>query len=343
MGEAYPLGRVQNNRDTRATRDLSLDILKGMLVVIMTAYHAMNIFSTAGPTAYAYIRFVSGSFLVVSGYVIATFYLERFLVDWRRTSTKLEMRGLKLLIIFTTLNILIRIIGFSNPDKSQIGIYEYIRNMFDIYVVGDRRYASFQILLPLSYLLFVAPVLLALSRVSTWAFFGSFALTFMPNLFGIEWISIGFTALGAMGFFGGILANAPEKPVNIENPWTALVLLATTIFFMGYLSFNAGAYALGTFAIVKLLHDLSKAIIPENSFAIGAILLGRHSLLCYILQIIFMQLLSTGLARPRWPLGYETILVTLLTVVMLLLVCIMVERLGRRYKFVDKVYKFVFS
>jgi hypothetical protein len=26
-------------------------------------YHAMNIFSTAGPAEYAYVRFVSGSFI----------------------------------------------------------------------------------------------------------------------------------------------------------------------------------------------------------------------------------------------------------------------------------------
>ena len=60
------------------SRDLALDFVKGILVVFMVIYHAMNIFSSAGFESFRYIRFVSGSFLFISGYVIALFYEPKF-------------------------------------------------------------------------------------------------------------------------------------------------------------------------------------------------------------------------------------------------------------------------
>jgi fucose 4-O-acetylase-like acetyltransferase len=54
-------------------RDLTLDVVKGALVVLMVVCHAMNIFSIAGPDEYAYVRFVSGSFILMSCYIVARF------------------------------------------------------------------------------------------------------------------------------------------------------------------------------------------------------------------------------------------------------------------------------
>src|SRR5262245_1486476 len=102
-----------------AVRDLTLDVVKGTLVVVMVVYHAMNIFSTAGPDEYAYVRFVSGSFILMSGYIIARFDGPRFKADWRGTYQRLVARGLKLLILFTLLNLLINLTGIGNPDKVQ--------------------------------------------------------------------------------------------------------------------------------------------------------------------------------------------------------------------------------
>lgn len=48
----------------------------------MALYHAMNILSTAAPEDFVHIRFVSGSFIFLSGYAIARFHLNGFQVDW---------------------------------------------------------------------------------------------------------------------------------------------------------------------------------------------------------------------------------------------------------------------
>src|SRR5262245_25828550 len=112
------------NRDQDTTRDLPLDFVKGMLVIVMVIYHVMNIFSTARSEAYGYIRFVSGSFIFISGYIIAIFYEQKFQIDRIGTSQRLIMRGLKLLLVFTVLNILINVTGVGNPNKAQLGLQQ---------------------------------------------------------------------------------------------------------------------------------------------------------------------------------------------------------------------------
>ena len=336
-------GRPPPNGSAPAIRELTLDFVKGALVVVMVVYHAMNIFSTAGPDEYAYVRFVSGSFILMSGYIVARFYEGRFKADWRGTSRRLVVRGLKLLILFTLLNLVINLTGVGNPNKVQLGIQRYMGTLFEVYVSGEPRYASFQILLPIAYLLVAAPAVLMLGRLSKWLFVASFAMAFAPSLVGIESISLGFAALGAIGLFGGMLTNAMEKPFAMTGAWSIAGRLLASMMLMKYLDANPTTYALGTMVILKLLYDLSKAVGPRSCLARALILLGQYSLVCYIAQIIFMQAFSWALSRPRWELGYETIFVVFTTVVFLLVFGAGLATLCDRYRFVSKVYKLIFS
>lgn len=334
---------IRANGSAPAVRDPTLDLVKGALVVVMVVYHAMNIFSTAGPDAYAYVRFVSGSFILMSGYIVAKFHEARFKADWRGTSRRLVVRGLKLLMLFTLLNLLINLTGIGNPTKVQPGIQHYMSTLYEVYVAGEPRYASFQILLPIAYLLVAAPAVLMLGRLSKWLFVASFAMAFAPSLFGIESPNLDFAVLGAIGLSGGMLTNAVEKPFAMSGIWRTGGSLLASMMLMKYLSANLATYVLGTTVILKLLYDLSKAVRPGSRLAQASILLGQYSLVCYIAQIIFMQVLSWGLSRPRWELGYETIVVVFATVVFLLVLSAGLAMLRNRYRFVDTAYKLTFS
>src|SRR5437868_116543 len=123
-------------------RDHAIDFVKGALVVFMVVYHSMNILSTAGPDAFGYVRFVSSSFILLSGYIIARFYGGRFGANPAGTSKRLITRGLKLLLVFTVLNVLINMTGVGNPDKAQTGLSSYVENFAAIYVVGDSKRTS---------------------------------------------------------------------------------------------------------------------------------------------------------------------------------------------------------
>jgi hypothetical protein len=334
---------LEASHSALATRDLTLDLVKGALVVIMVVYHAMNIFSTAGPDEYAYVRFVSGSFILMSGYIVARFYEARFSADWRSTSHRLVVRGLKLLILFTLLNLLINLTGIGNPNKAQLGIQRYMSSLFEVYVSGEPGYASFQILLPIAYLLVAAPALLMLVRLRKWLFVASFAMVVASSLFGIESVNLGFAALGGIGLSGGMLTNAMERPVVMRGAWSIAGGLLASVLLMKYLSADPTTYAIGTIVILKLLYDLGKAVGPGSRLARASILLGRYSLVCYIAQIIFMQGLSRGLSRPRWELGYETILVVVGTVAFLLVLSAVLAMLCDHYRFAAKTYKLIFS
>jgi len=326
-----------------AARDLTLDVVKGALVVVMVVYHAMNIFSTAGPDEYAYVRFVSGSFILMSGYIVARFDGPRFKADWRGTSRRLVARGLKLLILFTLLNLLISLTGIGNPDKVQSDLQGYTGTLFEVYVAGEPRYASFQILLPIAYLLVTAPTVLMLGRLSKWLFVASFATAFAVSLMGIESVNLDFAILGVIGLSGGILTNSVKKPVAMTGVWSIAGSLLASVMLMKYLNANLATYALGTIVILKLLYQLSKAVGPTTALAGASILLGRYSLVCYVAQIIFMQGLSRGLSRPRWELGYETILVVVGTVAFLLVLSAVLAMLCDHYRFAAKAYKLIFS
>jgi hypothetical protein len=326
-----------------AVRDLTLDVVKGVLVVVMVVYHAMNIFSTAGPDEYAYVRFVSGSFILMSGYIVARFDGPRFKADWRGTSLRLVARGLKLLVLFTLLNLLIGLTGIGNPDKVQLDLQGYVGALYEVYVAGEPGYASFQILLPIAYLLVAAPTVLMLGRLSKWLFVASFAMACAPSLLGIDSVNLDFVVLGAIGLSGGILTNPVEKPLAMTGVWSIAGSLLASVILMKYLNANLATYALGTIVILKLLYELSKAIGPATPLARASILLGRYSLVCYIAQIIFMQGLSRGLSRPRWELGCETFLVVVGTVAFLLVLSAVLAMLCEHYRFAAKAYKLVFS
>ncbi|MCI0599282.1 MAG: hypothetical protein L0Y60_07135 [Beijerinckiaceae bacterium] len=343
MDAAAGGGAAHANGSSPAVRDLALDIVKGALVVFMVVYHAMNIFSTAGSDEFAYMRFVSGSFILMSGYIVARFYEARFKADWRGTSRRLVVRGLKLVMLFTLLNLLINLTGIGNPSKGQLGIHHYMSTLFEIYVAGEPGYASFQILLPIAYLLVAAPALLMLGRLGKRLFVVSFAMAIATSLFGIESANLGFAVLGAIGLSGGMLTNAMQTTLAMRGIWRIGGSLLASVILMKYLSTNLAAYALGTIVILKLLYDLSKAVGPGNSLARASLLLGQYSLVCYIAQIVFMQALSWGLSRPRWELGHETIFVVFATVVFLLVVSAGLAMLCGRYKFVAKACKLTFS
>jgi len=252
------------------------------------------------------------------------------------------VRGLKLLILFTLLNLLINLTGIGNPDKVQPGIQRYMNTLFEVYVSGEPRYASFQILLPIAYLLIAAPVFLALRELRLWLFAASVAMALASSLSGIESVNLEFMTLGALGISGGMLTNTLNHSFAVSGRWTIIGGLLVSIALMKFLSANLATYALGTMIILKLLYDLGKAVRVDGGLARILVLLGQYSLLCYIAQIIFMQVLYRGLSRPRWELGYEVAIIVFVTVVFLVLLSAGVAKLRDRYRFADKAYNLIF-
>src|SRR5215471_2638129 len=246
-------------------------------------------------------------------------------------------------MLFTLLNLLINLTGIGNPNKIRPGIQHYMNTLFEVYVSGEPGYASFQILLPIAYLLIAAPVFLALRELRIWLIAASSAMAFASSLFGIASVNLEFMTLGALGLSGGMLTNSAGNSFALRSSWSIIGGLLVSSALIKYLSANLATYALGTMVILKLLYDLGKAVRPESGLARMCVLLGQYSLLCYIAQIIFMHALYRELSRPRWELGYETGVIVFVTIVFLVVLSAGVAMLRDRYRFAARVYKLIFS
>ena len=325
------------------SRDLVLDFVKGILVVVMVIYHVMNIFSSASHEAFGYIRFVSGSFLFISGYIIALFYEPKYNMNKVAVTKRLVLRGFKLLLLFTALNMAINLTGVGNPNKAQLGVLHYFGNFIQVYGLGKSGVASFQILLPIAYLLTLAPLLLLLRRIKFILASVSLVAAFCLSYFEVDSVNVSLGIIGVIGLYTGMLTSQYQASYAIKSKPVILAGLVLSFFMMGYLDRNILTYALGVMVVIKLFYDLGMGINLNATINRMAVVFGQYSLLCYIAQIVLLQFLSLILYRPKWPLGIEVALLTLATCAILLVLCFLVAFLRTRNRLVDKSYKLIFA
>ena len=183
----------------------------------MIIYHTMNYFSNAKPEHYGYIRFISGSFIYISGYIIAIFNETRYLDNRSRITKRLFIRGIKLALIFTALNLAISLTGIGSPNKIHFSVAQYVNNIIDIYVKGTPRIAAFQILLPISYLLIISPVCLFFSKYKTALISLVIAIAIQSIFMDIYSAIFELGIVGLIGFCSGIVSNNIKKSMAIKN------------------------------------------------------------------------------------------------------------------------------
>ena len=90
-------------------RDLSLDFVKGFLVFLMLTFHTGSLFMADSQSLWildeVLLNFVSGSWVFLSGYLVAVRYGNRVQSDISGARKRLMFRGAKLIGIYTLLNV----------------------------------------------------------------------------------------------------------------------------------------------------------------------------------------------------------------------------------------------
>ena len=128
-------------------RDEALDWVRGVLVVLMVIYHSLN-YSPFSRLAFEYIAFLPVSFIFIAGFFLTNSYLVRYdLKDWR-LHRRLVIRGAKLLLLFSALNLGLYFIAFG-PSFLQ----QFSAKFQTIYLGAAGRVASFPILTSIGYLM----------------------------------------------------------------------------------------------------------------------------------------------------------------------------------------------
>jgi peptidoglycan/LPS O-acetylase OafA/YrhL len=295
----------------------------------MVAYHVMDYFALGHPDLYEYLHFVSGAFIFVTGYIIASLYKDKYDLDRQRICKRLIMRGLKLLAVFTGANLIINSLQLQNFNKMQFGLRLFLDNLIPIYVYGSGRLATFEVLLPLAYLLILSPVLLVLSGRFQRYVTGAIVLLLVACwVLQVRVTGLSLINVGLVGFMVGTLTLTTD----LTSRWSQIINTAGLLLFLLMLPFiphNFITYSCNIVLMLKFAHDLAQHINLRKSFNRMVVLFGQYSLVCYLAQIAFLQILYRFVLQQRWNMGYELLLIAVATCMFLAVGCLMLEDRSR--------------
>jgi len=321
-------------------RNPALDITKGVLVLLMILYHWTNYFIGVQGEIYKYLRFITPSFIFISGFIITNVYAEKYGVQDTQVHWRLIQRGAKLLALFTVLNIAaLCVLSRGYPDVIE-NLRAFVANAPSVYLTGTRQETVFAVLVPISYVLVLSPAVLVLNRRGSWSIWLLCIVVLLvvaaiqhngsgsPNL---ELISF-----GLLGMAAGCI---PFEKIDAATTNGAAVLVVYLIY-TGAIALWSATYLLqliGVCVNVLAIYALSRrnrSDIVED--CIG--LIGQYSLFAYIFHIGLLQVLQR-VPSYRYKAGISliaTIMCTWGTIVAL-------KKLREMSRHGDRAYRAVFA
>jgi peptidoglycan/LPS O-acetylase OafA/YrhL len=335
---------------SKTDRISALDFTKGALVLIMVLYHWINYFIGPQWGYYRYLRFLTPSFIFVTGFMISGVYLSKYDVADTRLPKRLFTRGIKLMAVFLILNAARTLLVPALHTGALGGNLLDPRNIFTIFVSGNfpiagAKLISFSILVPISYLLMLSGMLIVPFRSYRYTFHVVCLLLFSSilvlGMMGAQCENLEFIAIGMLGVVVGF---APIAKINkfIRHPYAIGFaylgyVIAITIWNVPF-SLQVVGVPLSLAAIYLIGTSNGKSGRAENV----VILLGKYSLFGYISQIAILQVLSVGLRH--FNLNVVSLAISFVAVIALTIASVeLVDRARAKAKGVDRLYKIVFA
>jgi hypothetical protein len=325
-------------------RILALDFTKGTLVLFMVFYHWVNYFIGPEWPSYRYLRFLTPSFIFITGFMISNVYLSKYEISDFRLIRRLITRSVKLLVIFTFLNVVrlwILSWGTMHVDLPNSGI------LLSTFVTGEfsGKAVAFYILVPIAHLLMLSAILMVPLRFYRYTFHVAciflFALIVVHDLIGLKNQTLEIIAIGMLGVLAGF---APIGLVN-RMVWHPFLLAFSYLFYLIAIAIWNVPYPLevvGTLLSVSSIYLIGSSDWKYYTIRNEVILLGKYSLFGYISQIAILQLLQTGLrhVNPRgvalfisFPAAFAFTVISTKTI----------ERARMRSATADRLYRAVFN
>jgi hypothetical protein len=307
----------------------------------MVIYHSFN-YSTDYTLGFKYLPFLPPSFILITGFLISRLYFKPEVACDPRVHGRLLFRGFRLLLLFTLLNVATQTAGRHKFGTDPQGIVYLADYWVDIYGIGGGRFAAFSILLPIAYLLLLAPLLILLHRCNRvlvplvtvpLAIFCA-----APNQPSVN------LALLSAGLIGVILGGVPASALCAMGRYWYVAVAG----YIGYLTLsylfwqNPFDQLLNAFLALVAIFSVCSAINSNSPFARRLLVLGQYSLLAYILQIAVLQILTRLFGRVE----PFTVAFFLQMLGVLLLMIIIAEGLGwarMKSTWVDASYRAIFA
>jgi peptidoglycan/LPS O-acetylase OafA/YrhL len=332
-------------------RDAALDFTKGTLVLFMVLYHWLNYFVGVEGQYYNYLRFLTPSFIFITGFMISQIHFQKYGTESLDLPGRLTVRGLKLLAVFVSLNVLI---GLALPSslvrRSFVGdlLASSLVSVFasgNITNYGGEKTAAFMILVPIAYLLIVSAGLTLLYRRVKYVFHYAFSLLllwiFLLSRHGMHSFNLELLMIGVLGVVFGY-AKREQIAALVSRPF---VICAVYCVYLGAITIwdvTLPVQTIGAVLTTTLIYIAGKSGGEPGMIRGRAILLGKYSLVGYISQIAILQVLR----RFPWfsEQGVMVLLVSLLLGFVLTVVVVELLDWARgKSRMVNRSYQLVFA
>jgi peptidoglycan/LPS O-acetylase OafA/YrhL len=294
-GALQTSGEVTVAAPQKSKRVPALDFAKGALVLIMVLYHWMNYFIRADGDVYKYLRFLTPSFIFITGFLISQVYLSKKGSSRPNVRGRLLVRGVKLLAVVGCLNI--GLITTLVRGAGSGGRFSSIAQVVMAFFLGTAPVA-FSVLIPIGYLLIMAGILLPVFRRYAFIFHIACGLFLTcALLLNLVDISNGYLEIFSIGTLGISVGHLSMERVNNIVTRPAIMMLAYLLY-LGAITLWNVIYPLqivGVCLSVSLIYLLGIAYSESTHVGRLVVLLGQYSLFSYIAQIVILQLLRRGL------------------------------------------------
>jgi peptidoglycan/LPS O-acetylase OafA/YrhL len=345
----------ESKPDVAATKPLislrnpALDFTKGTLVLTMVLYHWINYFIGPQWGYYYYLRFLTPSFIFITGFMVSNVYLSKYAVADPRLSKRLFIRGLKLLVIFVVLNAtrfaVVPMLGTGTLVQHPLDP----SNLFAAFVSGNLPVVggkvAFSILVPIGYLLMLSGVLMLAYRRYPYTFhfvFGLLLITILAlGLAGVRSPILEHVTIGMFGLLGGFV---PIGAINdfVRHPYALAFAYLCYVVAINFWGIPFLLLLVGVVLSVMIIYLAGTAGSTSSPIRSRTILLGKYSLFGYISQIAILQILSAIFHRVT--LGSTGLVISFVAVFALTIASVdLVDRARARVMIVNGLYKAIFA
>lgn len=331
-------------------RNFSIDFVKSYLVFIMLLHHGIDFLISNNNYYYfyKYLRFVTGSFVFISGFLISNVYINKYNINDNIMYKRLLDRAIKLLLIFTILNI------FINNTQIVEKIWEINLDMklifetiFTIYIAGDYRVVSFEILVPIAYTLICSGFLIYLlkyrfNKIKFISFilvvYCSFKFFNMKEAYNLRYLSLGLCGL-ALGF---IEINKIENFFKTKFRLKGIVIISSIYLFLLHIfKLSYPFYIISILVNLSIAYFIGENLAFHNIVENKLLLIGRYSLISYLFQVMCYKIISKILIMiPNVAIRYIIGFLTTTTIMYMFIE--FVEYSRKRIIYFNKIYKLVF-
>jgi hypothetical protein len=320
-------------------RNHALDFTKGALVILMVVYHWLNYFVPVDQQVYNYLRFITPSFIFIAGFLVGNLYSTK----GGRVSSRLAIRGLKLLLFFTLINVAAGLLLAEGRTLGEGDSGAILANAFSVYVSGNGKYAAFQVLVPIAYLLIVASALLITNKwyvpllIICCAASGAMVVAMAVNgewSFNLELLSF--------GLLGALVGHIPLQRINRLPSYGWAVAMA----YAGYLAMVTVVgvpYWLQIFGVILslvLIYCLGLKVQDHGALTKHIILLGKYTLLGYVAQIAILRVVKKTFMHLTLD---NSALALIITCGLTSAVILIVDRARANWTLADRSYRLVFA